>query len=247
MLGILCTQASLALENVRSIAAMEEKTRVQTLLEQYVAPEVAELMLAGDADLATGLGEIKKVTVLFADIRNFTGMVQQLDLDVLRRFLNEFFQILTETIFQHQGMVDKFMGDAVLAIFGAPVKLDNANLRAVEAALAICDSFAELKDRWQVQDPFFATIDLGIALTHGEIFMGNVGSARRLDYTVIGTEVNIAQRLAAKSSACSIYITDGVRRDLKDGRFVLTDMGEIELRGVNQPVRAFTVRKTGER
>ena len=138
MLEILCNQASLALENVRSIASMEQKTRLQTLLEQYVAPEVAELMLASDADLATGLGEIKKVTVLFADIRNFTGMVQLLPLDVLRGFLNEFFQVFTETIFQHQGMVDKFMGDAVLAIFGAPIELDNANFRAVETALAIC-------------------------------------------------------------------------------------------------------------
>jgi len=245
MLGILCTQAALALENVRSIASMEEKTRLQTLLEQYVAPEVAELMLAGDADLATGLGEIRKVTVLFADIRNFTGMVQQLSLDVLRNFLNEFFQVFTETIFQHRGMVDKFMGDAVLAIFGAPIELDNANLSAVETALAICGRFAELKERWQQQDPFFATIDLGIALTCGEIFLGNVGSARRLDYTVIGTEVNIAQRLAAKSLACTIYITDAVGRDLEEGRFALTDMGEMDLRGVNQPVRAFTVQEPG--
>ncbi len=247
MLGILCTQAALALENVRSIAAREEKTRVQTLLEQYVAPEVAQLMLAGDADLASGLGEIKRVTVLFADIRNFTGMVQRLPLELLRNFLNEFFQVFTETIFQHQGMVDKFMGDAVLAIFGAPIELANANRSAVETALAICERFGELKDRWQRQDPFFATIDLGIALTCGEIFLGNVGSARRLDYTVIGTEVNIAQRLAAKSSACTIYITDAVGCDLEEGKFVLTDKGEMELRGVNEPVRAFTVQGTGKR
>ena len=247
MLEILCTQASLALENVRSIASMEEKTRLQTLLEQYVAPEVAELMLASDADLATGLGEIKKVTVLFADIRNFTGMVQILPLDVLRSFLNEFFQVFTETIFQHRGMVDKFMGDAVLAIFGAPIELDNANFSAVETAIAICERFAELKERCLKQDPFFSTIDLGIALTCGEMFLGNVGSARRLDYTVIGTEVNIAQRLAAKSSACTIYITDTVRRDLEDCRIALTDMGEMDLRGVNQPVRAFSVQGTGKR
>ncbi len=247
MLGILCTQASLALENVRSIASMEEKTRLQTLLEQYVAPEVAELMLAGDADLATGFGEIKQVTVLFADIRNFTGMVQQLSLEVLRNFLNEFFQVLTETIFLYHGMVDKFMGDAVLSIFGAPVELDNANLAAVETALDICDRFAELKNRWRRQDSFFATIDLGIGLSCGEIFLGNVGSARRLDYTVLGTEVNIAQRLAAKSSACTIYMTDAVRRDLEESQFVITDMGEMDLRGVLQSVRSFTITRSGKR
>ena len=171
-------------------------------------------------------------------------MVQQLPLDVLRNFLNEFFQLFTDAIFQHRGTVDKFMGDAVLALFGAPIELDNANLRAVETAVAICERFAELKQRWQNQDQFFSTIDLGIALTCGNMFLGNVGSSRRLDYTVIGTEVNIAQRLAAKSSSCRIYITDAVRRDLQEDQVALTDMGEIELRGVKHPVRAFTVRRT---
>ena len=246
MLGILCTQAALALENVRFLATMEEKTRLQTLLEQYVAPEVAELLLASDADLTTDLGEIKEVTVLFADIRNFTGMVQQLPLDVLRDFLNEFFQVFTETIFQHRGTVDKFMGDAVLAVFGDPVELENANLTAVETALAIRARFADLKQRWQKQNPFFSSIDLGIALTCGEMFLGNVGSSRRLDYTVIGTEVNIAQRLAAESSSCRIYITDTVRRDLKEEHIILTDMGEMKLRGVKQPVRVFSVLGIGK-
>jgi adenylate cyclase len=239
MLGILCTQASLALDNVRSIASMEQKTRVQTLLEQYVAPEVAELMLASDADLAAGLGEIKRVTVLFADIRNFTGMVQQLPLPMLRDFLNDFFQVFTEAIFEHRGTVDKFMGDAVLAIFGAPIELEQANVSAVKTALAICKRFGELKERWRTRDPFFATIDLGIALSCGDMFLGNVGSARRLDYTVIGTNVNIAQRLAAKSSSCRIFITETVRRDLAENDTAWTDMGEMELRGVNFPVRAY--------
>jgi adenylate cyclase len=144
-------------------------------------------------------------------------------------------------------MVDKFMGDAVLAIFGAPVALDNANLAAVETALAICERFSKLKQRWRRQDSFFATIDLGIGLSCGEIFLGNVGSARRLDYTVLGTEVNIAQRLAAKSSACTIFITEAVGRDVEENRFAITDMGEMALRGVLQPVRAFTIKRPGKR
>jgi adenylate cyclase len=246
MLGILCAQAALALDNVRSLAELAQKTRLQTLLEQYVSPEVAELMLASNADLATRLGEIKEVTVLFADIRNFTGMVQHLPLAVLHNFLNEFFQVFTETIFQYQGTVDKFMGDAVLAIFGAPIELANANFRAVETALAIRQCFTALKERWQGKDPFFSTIDLGIALTCGEMFLGNVGSSRRLDYTVIGTEVNVAQRLAAKSSSCSIYITDAVRCALTGQQVTLTDMGEMTLRGVHQPVRAYSVQAIGK-
>ncbi|RUM37576.1 MAG: hypothetical protein DSY58_03675 [Desulfobulbus sp.] len=240
MLGILCTQASLALDNVRSIASMEQKTRLQTLLEQYVAPEVAELMLARDAGLAADHGEIKQVTVMFADIRNFTGMVQQLSHVVLHEFLNDFFQVFTETIFQHRGMVDKFMGDAVLALFGAPVPLDNANLSAARTALAIGQRFGELKERWKSKDSFFQSIDLGIALTCGELFLGNVGSARRLDYTVIGTEVNVAQRLAAQSTQCQVYITKTVRDDLGTELGEWIDIGKLRLRGVNDPVHAFT-------
>ena len=239
--GILCNQASLALENVWSIASIAEKTRLQTLLEQYVAPEVAQVLIQSDADLTSGLGEVKKVTVLFADLRNFTGMVQQLSLQVMRDFLNDFFKVFTETIFEHRGTVDKFMGDAVLTVFGALIELENASYTAVETALDIQIRFAELKERWQEQDPFFATIDLGMGLTSGEMFMGNVGSSRRLDYTVIGTEVNISQRLASMASDCSIYITDEVRSDLKDVPVIMEDVGEMKLKGVKQPVQTFTV------
>jgi adenylate cyclase len=242
MLGILCSQASLALENVRSMATMKETTRTRTLLEQYVAPEVAELLLADDADLSSGVGEIRRLTVLFADIRNFTGMVQRLPLDVLHGFLNEFFQVFTETIFEHRGTVDKFMGDAVLALFGAPIALDNANLSAVETALALRRRFEELKERRHREDAFFATIDLGMGVTCGEMFLGNVGSSRRLDYTVIGTEVNIAQRLAAKSTSCGIYISGEVARELAGSGIKLDDLGTLELRGVKSPVQTFSVR-----
>jgi len=240
MLGILCAQASLALDNVRAIASVEQKTRLQTLLEQYVAPEVAELMLASDSGLGAEHGEIKQVTVLFADIRNFTGMVQQLPLAILHEFLNDFFQVFTETIFQHRGMVDKFMGDAVLAIFGAPVTLENANLNATKTALAIGERFLELKQRWKARDSFFNTIDLGIGLTCGALFLGNVGSARRLDYTVLGTEVNIAQRLAAESTGCKVYITRDVYDDLGSETGLWNYMGDLRLRGVNKPVQAFS-------
>ncbi len=240
MLGILSNQASLALNNVRSIAAIAQKTRLQTLLEQYVAPEVAELMLDSDTGLGTAHGEIREITVMFADIRNFTGMVQLLPLALLHEFLNDFFKMFTETIFQHQGMVDKFMGDAVLALFGAPVELENANRHAAATALAIGEQFVALKKRWQGRDNFFTTIDLGIGLTCGRLFLGNVGSAKRLDYTVLGTEVNIAQRLAAKSTRCQVFITQEVYEDLGKELGQWTDIGKIPLKGVNGEVQAFS-------
>ncbi|MCI5126973.1 MAG: GAF domain-containing protein [Candidatus Electrothrix sp. AUS3] len=245
ILGIFSTQAALAIENVHAFESVAQEARLQALLEQYVAPEVAEVLLASDAALTTGLGEVKDATVLFADIRNFTGMVQEIPLAVLRDFLNEFFQVFTETIFEYRGTVDKFMGDAVLAVFGALIELDNPSLTAIETALAIQKRFAVLKDEWQTRDPFFTTIDLGFAVTRGEMFLGNVGSARRLDYTVIGTEVNIAQRLASKATSSRIYITDKVLEDIKkkqtDKRVVVKDVGKMVLKGVQYSVPTFSV------
>ncbi|MCI5223091.1 MAG: adenylate/guanylate cyclase domain-containing protein, partial [Candidatus Electrothrix sp. AR4] len=176
---------------------------------------------------------------------NFTGMVQELPLPVLRDFLNEFFQLFTETIFEYRGTVDKFMGDAVLAVFGALIELENASFTAIETALAIRERFAGLKEEWQSRDPFFATLDLGFGITRGEMFMGNVGSARRLDYTVIGTDVNIAQRLASNATSSRIYITNKVRSDLKqkqvDQQVLLKDVGKMVLKGVQYSVPTFSV------
>jgi adenylate cyclase len=239
MLGIICGQAALALENVRSLEMAKKTTRMRTLFEQYVAPEVAEILLAGNTDIM-GLGEIKEATVLFADIRNFTSLVQHLELSDLRIFLNEFFQVFTDTIFQHSGTVDKFMGDAVLAVFGAPVQLENAGRAAVRTALLLRERFEALRSRWAEHVENFQTVDLGIAVTSGRMYIGNVGSNRRLDYTVIGTPVNIAQRLAAESSQCRIYVTAPVREAVC-GDIATEDVGNLLLRGVEQRVKVFSV------
>ncbi|WP_309410819.1 adenylate/guanylate cyclase domain-containing protein [Desulfobulbus sp.] len=245
MLSILCSQAAVALENLRARQQLTETIRMRTLFEQYVAPEVAELLMAQNADLME-LGEIKQTTVLFADIRNFTRLVQQIDLWSLRAFLNEFFHFFTEEVFRHQGTVDKFMGDAVLAVFGAPVKLDHPCLAATRTAMAIKKRFTELRQQWSQHSETFLGVDLGIAVTKGTVFLGNLGSNRRLDYTVIGNEVNIAQRLAAEATACRIYITEAVRREL-GGSFEVEELGEIELRGVEKKTRVFSLLEGQER
>lgn len=244
MLGIICSQAAVAIENVRSLHQLAATTRMRTLFEQYVAPEVAELLIAQNSNLM-GLGEIKEVTILFADIRNFTRLVQRIDLPMLRSFLNAFFQFFTDEVFQHRGTVDKFMGDAVLAVFGAPVKLEQPNLEAVRTAWAIRARFTALRDQWIARCEDFRGVDLGIAVTSGTVFLGNIGSDRRLDYTVIGNEVNIAQRLAAGdagSSSCRICITDAVRRDI-EAWFEIGKLGEMQLRGVEKETRVFCVNR----
>lgn len=237
MLAIVCSQAVMALENVRAMQAATETIRMRTLFEQYVSPDIADLLLAQDSNLLQ-LGEIRTVTILFADIRNFTRLVEHLDLEVLRPFLNGFFQLFTENVFQYQGTVDKFMGDAVLAIFGSPLPLENANLAAARAALAVKHEFEELRREWAGQCKDFCTVDLGIAVTCGDVFLGNVGSSKRLDYTVIGNQVNLAQRLASASNRGKILITESVRLGI-DTEMEIEPLGEVELRGVERPTTVF--------
>jgi len=239
MLGILCGQAALAIENVRALEAVRESTRMRTLFEQYVAPEVAEILLTSRENIM-GVGEIRDLTVLFADIRNFTSLVQHLALPDLRCFLNDFFHIFTDTIFQHRGMVDKFMGDAVLAVFGAPIELDNPSLAALKTALLLRQRFDSLCREWGERCGAFEDVDLGIAVTSGEMYIGNVGSDKRLDYTVIGTPVNVAQRLAAESCRCRIYLTEPVRERIAEA-FQPEKLGKLILRGMEEEIEVFTL------
>ncbi len=241
MLNVVCSQATMALDNVRAIAEREEKARMLALFEQYVAPEVADLLIANSSD-PVDLGEVRRLTVLFADIRNFTGLVQRMRLDTIRLFLNQFFRFFTDIIFHHRGTVDKFMGDAVLAVFGAPVELDNANYAAVRSALEIRERFQALKQRWILEQDYFRDIEIGIGITCGDTFFGNVGSARRFDYTVVGPHVNIAQRLASRSRDGAIYLTRQVvddAADLVDGAVPTA----LRLKGLEREMAVYEIRR----
>ncbi len=239
MLTIVCGQAALALENVRALAQVKSAVRTRTLLEQFVAPQAAELLINEQAD-PVDLGEVIRATILFADIRNFTGLVQHMALDELRLFLNDFFKIFIDAIFQEQGTIDKFMGDAVLAVFGAPVAMERPNHAAVRTALIIKRKFHELRETWMKKCNVLASVDLGIGVTCGEVFLGNVGAVKRFDYTVIGHDVNLAQRLAALSTSCGIYVTSRVKENVHDA-FILESRGPIQLRGIERAIEVFSL------
>jgi adenylate cyclase len=239
MLSVICNQAGMALEHLRIVEERAEKVRMRTLFEQYVAPEVAEVLISHGQN-PMEVGEIRHITVLFADIRRFTPLVQHLSLKMLRAFLNSFFDLLTNVIFKYQGTLDKFMGDAVLAIFGAPNRLTEPGKGAVSAAIETLRRFDKLREFWTSRERHFGHVGLGIGISSGKMFLGNVGSQRRLDYTVIGTDVNLAQRLASEADSGQILITESVRVQL-DERFFLAQESSRLLRGIEKPVTVFSV------
>jgi adenylate cyclase len=237
MLSIIASQAMMALENVRFIREREENSRIRALLEQYVSPEVSHLLMERNQDLLE-VGIVQELTVLFADIRNFTLLVQHLPPEQLRVFLNSFFELFAQIVFSCQGMLDKFMGDAALVIFGAPVKTENPCVAAVTAATRIMQGFEQLRLFWSEKDSIFAKVGLGIGISRGPMFLGNVGSSKRLDYTVIGADVNIAQRLASEAMSGQILITDRVNAHL-DSQFSVKRDSKRKLRGMESEVAVF--------
>lgn len=239
MLSIIVGQAMMALENIRSMREREEDYRVRALLEQYVSPEVSNMLVKSKQD-PLDIGSVQQLTVLFADIRNFTLLVQYLEPVQLRVFLNSFFDMFADIVFSHQGMLDKFMGDAALVIFGAPVKIANPNVSAVFAAQQIMVKFEKLRILWVGKNKIFAKVGLGIGISRGPMFLGNVGSSKRLDYTVIGSDVNIAQRLASETASGQILITDRVQATL-GGKFSVRSEKNMLLRGMESEVTVYSL------
>jgi adenylate cyclase len=238
MLSVISRQAVMALENVWYMKELEETSRAKALLEQYVSPEVSEILMKSQNNLME-VGSVRELTVLFADIRKFTLLVQHLPPVRLREFLNNFFNFFTEIVFSSQGTLDKFMGDAALVIFGAPVEIDTPSFFAVTAAGKIMTEFEKLRQTWAKYDDVFEQIGLGIGISRGTMFLGNVGSSRRLDYTVIGTDVNIVQRLASETEPGKILMTESVIRDVK-GKFNIQPEKRRVLRGMDSEITVYS-------
>ncbi|RLB05108.1 MAG: hypothetical protein DRG83_03275 [Deltaproteobacteria bacterium] len=213
LLSVICDQAVMAFDNLRLIKEISEKVRAQTLLQQFVAPHVAQALLSQKEDIYQ-YGEIKELIILFADIRNFTPMVQEMMLGDVRVFLNEFFDAVCNVVFKYDGTIIKFMGDALIAVFGAPIKMNQPGLQALKASREMLKTFEDIRERWASKSKFFERVGLGIGLTKGEVFIGNIGSSQKIDYTVVGTAVNMAQRLAGEATAGQILLTPEVKKEL---------------------------------
>jgi adenylate cyclase len=239
MLTVICGQAVMAIENVMYMEEREQNVRTKALFEQYVAPEVAEILLSSGTNIMK-IGGVREISVLFADIRNFTLAVQHLSHKDIHLFLTQFFDLFAEVAFSWKGTLDKFMGDAALVAFGAPISLDEPSNAAVCTAVELYQGFEQLRRKWLEKSAVFEQLGLGIGISRGEVFHGNVGSSRRLDYTVIGTDVNIAQRLADSTESGEILITESVYRDVK-GSFPIKEEGVRELRGVEQKVKLYSI------
>lgn len=220
------------------LAGLIERDRIRMAFGRYMSPAVAEAILASEEGTQLG-GRLVKVVVLFTDLRNFTPLSEQLSPQELVSFLNEYFTDTVEAVHANGGVVDKFIGDAAMAVFG----LDGADRpcdRAFGAALRIRRDLARLNESLAARG--LPVVDNGIGIHFGEVVAGNIGSQDRLEYTVIGDAVNVAARLesATKALGVAIAVSDAVYAELDDeARGRLEDKGPVELKGKSTAVRVW--------
>lgn len=219
---------------------IERIRRKHTLdvFKKYVAPEIVDnLSKSGDFELHLG-GEKRNVAVLFVDIRGFTPLSEGLEPEKVVAILNEYLKLTTTSILRHKGTLDKFIGDATMAVFNAPFDLDDYIYEAVAAAWDIKAGSQELGDR--LFKEFGKKVGFGVGVNCGEAVVGNIGCDFRMDYTAIGDTVNTAARLESNAKAEQILISEDVYERLKD-RIKATPVGEIPLKGKSNKIMVYSV------
>lgn len=201
------------------------------VIQSYVSPEVSEQILRDPQRYLKLGGESRQIAALFADIRGFTHYAQTHSPERVVGLLNAVFKELTQVVFRWRGTLDKFLGDAVMAIYGAPVSYQDDVLRALRTALDMQNAFRNLRERWTDADA--QSLGLGIGINVGEAVVGNIGTEALMDYTVVGDAVNIAQRLEEIAHGGQILISEAVYRPVE--RRVYAELHSVQvLRGREQ-------------
>jgi adenylate cyclase len=219
-----------------------EKRKVKRLFSRYVAKNVYDQLLADPARASLG-GTRRQMTVLFSDMRGFTALTEKGKPEDIVSQLNEYFTRMVKVLFEHHGTLDKFVGDMVMALFGAPLDDAEHAEHAVQTALAMVRALNVLNAEWVSFG--LPSLDIGIGINSGEMVAGNIGSETIMSYTVIGDAVNLGARLESlnKEYGTQIIISEATRALLK-GQYDIRPLGSVTVKGKSEPVAIFEVRPT---
>ncbi|HVE77789.1 MAG TPA: adenylate/guanylate cyclase domain-containing protein [Gemmatimonadaceae bacterium] len=230
--------AAVAIENSQFAERIRREMIVRSNFERFFAPNLAAQIASSPEGVKLG-GEKRQVAVLFSDIRGFTALSESMTPDDIASLLTEYFTEMVECVFRNGGTLDKFIGDAVMAQWGAPIGSPDDPDRAMRAAVEMQEALARLNAEWRrIGRP---ELQVGIGLNYGEAFAGNIGSERRLEFTVIGDTVNTASRLCSAAEGGQILLSDHFRRALTQPSPKLKPVPSVELRGKTQTVPVYRV------
>ena len=234
LFSTLASATASAIENARLHQHKLQEERVKTHLERYLSSHLVQAILDSKGEVS--LAPIRRrITILFSDIRNFTTQCEELAPELIVGYLNEYFTHMVDEIFNHQGTVNKFVGDMILALFGAPSHERDTERRAIETAIAMQKRIQSIPTAW-IRDHF----STGIGISTGEVIVGNIGSPQHTDYTAIGDEVNTASRLQSVAAGGQILVSRSVYDTTKD-LFQFKDFGSIQVKGKRKAIDVFEV------
>jgi len=219
------------------VDGLQERDKLRSTFGKYMTQAVMEHLMAGKVELG---GQTLKVTILFTDIRSFTSISEKMEAHALVALLNEYFTDMVAAIMEEDGVVDKYIGDAIMAVFGAPVQREQDPLHAVRAAVHMRVALHKLNER--LHERGMPSIRTGIGIHTGDVVAGNIGSERRMEYTVIGDAVNLASRLesSTKEVGVDILISEDTYEAVKD-EIDARPVRELTVKGREKPVMTYEV------
>ncbi len=218
----------------------KEREHLKIAFSQYLSPELVERIIENPQMLNLG-GEKRVITVMFSDIRNFTSISEHIAPEELVKILNLHFSEMTQIVIKHKGFVDKFIGDCVMAVFGAPIEVRNHETLAVKAAVEMVRRAKEISPIWERVTGF--PLRIGVGINTGEMLIGNIGSTRRLNYTVLGDSVNLASRIEGqcKKYQVEIIASEFTVKNLTNSSVKYRKLDLIKVKGKEKAIEIYQV------
>jgi adenylate cyclase len=223
----------------RYLTEERERRRIKGAFTYYVSSSVVNEMLKHPEKLKLG-GDRKELSILFSDIRGFTTIAEGMSPEALVHLLNEYLTVMTDIVFKYDGTLDKYIGDAIMAIYGAPLDITDHASKACHSALEMMHELENLNKKWISEGK--KPMDIGIGINTGPMMVGNMGSEQRFDFTVMGDAVNLGSRLegANKNYKTNIIISEYTYKDVK-GEFLCMELDSVKVKGKRKPVKIYNL------
>jgi len=233
----MAAQAAISIQNARLASRIEREAQTRAQISRLIPPAVVEQVVQGKLTIEKG-GRLNEITMLFSDIRGFTTMSDGRPAQEVVNTLNEYFEVMVDVLFKYSGTLDKFVGDEIIGLFGAPIPIEDAPYKAVSCALAMLQALEEF-NRTRASENL-AAIRIGIGINTGNVITGAIGSTRALQYTAIGDAMNVASRLVNVASSGEIIISEDTYRQVSS-RIEATQLPPVKVKGKAEELKVYRV------
>jgi len=237
ILSNIASQVAFFIENIKLARQVEEESINREKFQRMLSPNLAEKVVSGELEVKKG-GQAVEATILFADIRGFTSMSENQDANHIVEMLNEYFELAVDVVFKFEGTLDKFVGDEIMAIWGAPVYHPDDPLRAVRAGVELQQMLVDF-NRTRLAEGA-EPINIGVGICTGPVVAGYIGSSRTMEYSVIGDIVNTASRLCSLAKAGQIIVSESTYQKVR-GNFEVNVLPATQVKGKRDPLKIYNV------